>query len=86
MTQPQFEGAEASPAVQMLCKLFVEKVNREQQELVIAAVNTEPHRAKEGYKLNIEQGVWVREIQPPPATVKTELPELKVLNSGEVSE
>lgn len=61
--EPQYEGAQASPAIQMMCRLFVEKVQREQQELAFAAAQTEPERAKEGYVLNIERGIWVREVK-----------------------
>lgn len=70
--EPQFEGAPASPAVQMLCRLFMEKVTREQQELAFAAAQSEPQRTQEGYVLNIERGIWVRQVEPQgPTLVET---------------
>ena len=62
---PQYEGIPASPAVRMLCQLFIEKVQREQQDLALAASQTEPQRIQDGFVLNIENAMWVREIKPP---------------------
>ncbi len=62
--ETQYEGTQASPAVQMMCRLFVEKVTKEQQELAQAAGQTEPDKIKDGYILNIERGIWVREVAP----------------------
>ena len=47
-----------------MCRLFVEKVQKEQQELAFAATQTEPDKQKEGFVLNIERGIWVREVPP----------------------
>jgi hypothetical protein len=57
----EYETETATPAIKLLCKLYVEKVQREQQELSLAAAQTEPDKIKDGYLLNIEHGIWVRE-------------------------
>lgn len=73
-TQTQYEGVAASPAVQMLCRLFLEKVNREQQELMFAASQTDQERVNQGFVLNVERGIWVRPIDAQaPAPEKPEL-------------
>lgn len=58
---PDYVSAEASTAVKLLCKLFVEKVQREQIELASAAAEVDSQRIQEGYLLNIEHGTWVKE-------------------------
>jgi hypothetical protein len=66
-SQQQYEGQQASHAVSLLCKMFVEKTMKDQQELVAAANAAEPVRPQEGWQLNIERGIWVRPLAAAPA-------------------